>query len=201
MKKLIKFTVILGVMACTFGSLLAQNTVSKTGSSTGTVVTPITLTWEQPLAFGQIVPSNTDGTACIGVTGLSVPSSDKINETPVCVNCTALSTSEPNAYGGNKFPGPAVFEVTGQKNWHFAITLPANTVVCHLIDLNPGGAPDLLVSSFTAVVGSPGVVGTHGTLSVGIGIMDFAVGGTLTVPANATPGRYQGAFSVSVNYD
>jgi len=189
------------MIAANASSWAQGNTASVTGIANATVITPITLTWEQPLAFGQIVPSGSSGTACIGVTGLSVTSSDKINETPVTTNCTALSTSEPNAYGGNKFPGPAVFEVTGQKNWTFGITLPTNAVPCHLIDLNPGGAPDLLVSNFSAVVGSPGVVGTTGTLSVGIGIQDFAVGGTLTVPANAPPGRYQGQFSVTVFYN
>jgi hypothetical protein len=70
-----------------------------------------------------------------------------------------------------------------------------------LIDLNPGGAPALVVDNFKATVGNPGVQGTTGTLSVGIGIQDFAVGGTLHVPANTVPGRYQGTFLVSVNYN
>src|SRR5579872_2632695 len=117
MKKINKLFLTLTLLIVTVASIHAQNSATATGISTATLVAPITLTWEQPLAFGLIIPSGTDGTACMKVTGLNVNSSNYINESPTPTNLIALTTTNSDPYGGNPHPGPAVFEVTGQKNW------------------------------------------------------------------------------------
>jgi len=199
MKK-ISLLIISGLLVGLTQVSLAQQSAQDNVTANATVVKPITLTWNQPLAFGKLAPSNTAGTAVIGVTGINVSSAAYLAEAPVTTNCAAVPFG-PNTYNGDPNPGPAVLTVTGQFGYSFAITLPSgSSIPVHLTDLSMV-APDMSLDNLTTVVGNPGVVGATGTLSNGIGYEFFAIGGTLHVPANAIPGFYQGSFSVSVAYN
>jgi len=202
MKKLCKVTLILALLIGANASIWAQggNTSSATGTARATVVTPIHLTWNQPLAFGTIVPSGGLGTAYMDLTGVNVPSSTKINKAPTCTGCTPVNGQ--NLAHSFVDPGPAVFSVTGQLGFTFAISLPPVTqaIPVHIINTDVV-APDMTVDAFQATVGTPGVIGSVGTLIHGTGKEFFAVGATLHVPANAAPGYYEGQFLCTVAYN
>jgi len=83
----------------------------------------------------------------------------------------------------------AQFNVTGDANLTYAISLPADGVVSLA-----SGANTMTLNTFT---GSPS--GT-GTLS-GAGTQTLSVGATLAVGSNQAVGSYSGSFDVTVNYN
>lgn len=197
----IRLVIISGLLIGLSSVSFAQQTANANTTADATVVKPITITWNQPLAFGKLAPTATAGTAVIGVTGINVVDASYIHEAPVTTNCAAVPFG-PNTYNGDPNPGPAVFTVTGQFNYHFGIHLPpVTTPMTITIANNTQVSPDMSVDEFASVVGNPGVVGATGTLSNGLGFQFFAVGAKLHVPANAIPGFYQGTFNVEVYYN
>jgi len=200
MKK-IQLFIVVGLVSGLSSLTFAQNSASANATANATIIKPLTITWNQPLAFGQLTPGVGAATAVIGVTGISVSSASYIAEAPVVVNTTSVN-NQATAFFGDKNPGPAVFTVTGQLGYSFAISLPPVTQVIpvHLIN-NTTSSPDMTLDNFTSVVGNPGAVGSTGTLSLGTGFQFFAVGGTLHIPSGATPGFYQGQFIVTVAYN
>ena len=83
----------------------------------------------------------------------------------------------------------ASFNVTGDPNATYAITLPANDVVSLT-----SGANTMAVNNFTSNPAS------GGQLSIG-GSQTLTVGATLSVGSNQASGSYSGSFSVTVNYN
>ncbi|MGB9082212.1 MAG: DUF4402 domain-containing protein, partial [Desulfuromonadaceae bacterium] len=82
----------------------------------------------------------------------------------------------------------AAFNVTGDANVQYTITLPVNGEVSLA---GPGAA--MAVGSFTSNPTSAGTLNSGGTGTI-------AVGATLTVGSNQVPGSYSGSFSVTVTY-
>lgn len=205
MNKLLTLVAVAAMMLMVVGTSSAQNTASATADAKANIVAPIKIIWNQPLSFGQFTVGSGGGTAMVGVTGVNVPNQNYILGNPSTTgDVVALSTAQATAYSGNKNPGPAVFTVTGEKNFTFGVYLPPVTqsVPVAILNQDPGpNSAQMYVANFTCVVGNPGVVGQTGTLSIGAGIQFFAVGGTLTVPANAVPGSYTGQFAVTAYYN
>ena len=85
----------------------------------------------------------------------------------------------------------AQFNITGDPNATYAVTLPADDVVTITI---AGGGSSMAVNSF---VSSPASTGTLG----GGGAQTLKVGATLTVGASQAVGNYSGTFSVIVVYN
>lgn len=85
----------------------------------------------------------------------------------------------------------AQFNITGDPNAAYAVTLPADDVVTITI---AGGGSTMAVSSF---VSSPAPTGTLD----GGGAQILKVGATLTVGASQAVGNYSGTFSVIVVYN
>ena len=147
----------------------AQSTASASASAT--IVTPISITKTLDLDFGNVAASGAAGTVIINPAG-------------------ARSTS-----GGVSLPvipgtvSAASFNVAGQANYTYAITLPASVVIS-------SGANNMTVNAFTSTPT------TTGTLSAG-GAQTVNVGATLNVGAAQASGLYTSAtpFDVTVNYN
>ena len=86
----------------------------------------------------------------------------------------------------------AQFNVTGDPNATYAVTLPADDVVT--ITITGGGSSSMAVNSF---ISSPA---STGTLSAA-GAQALKVGATLTVGAGQAVGNYSGTFDVIVVYN
>jgi hypothetical protein len=87
-------------------------------------------------------------------------------------------------------PASAVFGVTGEAGFTYAITLPTDGAVT----ISDGASHTMAVNAF---VSNPG---TTGTLS-GAGTDTLKVGATLVVGNNQVPGTYTGSFNVTVSYN
>jgi len=191
----------MGLIAGAAASVYAQN-ASSTGTASATVIKQIGISPKHELSFGQLIPSGTAGTACIKVEGHTLSNSQVETIPPTVTSCTAVSLNQPSEFGGDQTPGPAIFLVTGEKNFTFGITLP-NAVNVTISNFNPGATPadDMTIDNFLAVVQNNGTLTTTGTLDVGNGSKLFYVGGLLHVHANQPQGAYSGSFPMTVFYN
>jgi hypothetical protein len=176
MKKTIKFFALAIVGLAFTVSTFAQATATATASSTATIVTPIAITKDVDMNFGNIAVS-----ASVAGTVTLVPD----------------GTNSRNLTGGITLPAvigavaTAQFTVTGEAAYAYGITLPASAL------LKKVSAPDMVVDGFTC---TPIVTG--GILD-GAGQEVIFVGATLHVAAGQTAGVYTTAvpFPVMVNYN
>lgn len=138
-----------------------------TGNATATVIAPIAIANTADLAFGKFAAS-TGGTVVMS------PASGRTR-----TGAVVLSTVTPGA--------AASFNVTGDNNATYAITLPASATIT-------SGVNNMTVGTFTSTPSATG------TLS-GAGAQTVTVGGTLTVASAQVAGAYTGTFSVTVEYN
>jgi len=148
----------------------AQSTASASASAT--IISPISITKTVDLDFGNVAASGAAGTVVIS---------------PAGVRSTTGGVSLP------VIPGTvtaASFDVAGQGNYTYAITLPAAAITIS------SGANTMSVNAFTSTPL------TTGTLSVG-GTQTVTVGATLNVGASQASGLYTSGtpFDVTVNYN
>jgi Domain of unknown function (DUF4402) len=81
----------------------------------------------------------------------------------------------------------ATFTVSGQSGYTYAITLPGSSTI------SDGATHTMSVGSFTS--------NPSGTGALVSGTQALALGATLTVGPNQTPGVYSGSFNVTVTYN
>jgi len=173
MKNRIKFTTAALVLLASSSSAFSQATASATASAT--IVTPISITKDVDMNFGNLaVSATTAGTAILTTAGAV---SGTLGVTPTVTT-----------------PGPvaaASFTVTGEDGYTYAITLPATA---HTIT---SGANTMTVTAF---VSNPAATGS-GTLAGGTQTLN--VGATLNVAAGQPAGLYVSTtpFDVTVNYN
>jgi hypothetical protein len=155
-------------------SIFSQNTLAAmaTGTSSATIVAPLSIAANLPLAFGKLDASGAAGTVVISAAGLR-------SKTGGVVLVTAGSVQ-----------GAASFDVTGTPSATYSISLPATAVTL------TSGANSMTVGTF---VSNP-AAGGGGTLSAG-GTETIGVGGTLNVGSAQAPGLYSGTFNVTVDYN
>ena len=134
------------------------------------VMTPIAIANTAALRFGKF-SALTGGTVVISAAGARSATG-------------AVVLSSTNAGGA------ASFDVSGDANATYAITLPNNATITHSVD----NTKTMSIGTFTS---NPS--GT-GTLSAG-GAQVLSVGATLTVGNAQTTGSYSGTFDVSVEYN
>ncbi len=121
------------------------------------------------LHFGDIVPSGTEGTVTVTPAGVR-SSTGGVTLLEQVTTHTA-----------------AVFDVDGEENLYYTVSLPADAVV----SLTGAGDP-MAVNTFT-----------HNSTEQldASGEETFNVGATLSVGINQDPGLYEGTFDVTVTYD
>lgn len=155
-------------------ALFAQ--VSSTVSSIGIdakVIAPITIenTGNTALNFGTISRSSTAGTVIVPISG------------------DRTSTGGVGVLGSSSF-SRAAFNVTGENNASFNITLPTNGTVQLT---RTGGSEKMAVDNFLSSAGTTASLSATGTAS-------FVVGATMTVGADQPAGEYKGSFVITVAY-
>lgn len=163
------------VMALALAGTGNAMAADATASSTGTVVTPITIAKAADLSFGSFAGGGTAGSVTVSTSGARTKDG-----------------------GAVLMPGAgtaAQFDVAGAASANYSITLapPAtlssgtNTMVFSAVsDLTGGGATSGNVTS--------------GTLTSG-GAQSIYVGGVLTVAANQPAGTYIGNITATVEYN
>jgi hypothetical protein len=142
-----------------------------TGQATTSIVSPLSLVNTAPLAFGNLVPSTTSGTATVSVTGALTTTGGVIS---------AGGTVSAASFTGVSGDAPPVVKIIG----------PPATITLNRV----GGGASMTISNFV-------VEGGTGARNVGKNaVFTFRVGGQLNVGANQTPGVYTGSFNVTVDY-
>lgn len=151
---------------------LSLKAADGSGTASATIIAPITITPVLDLAFGKMSANNGGSVVINAVTAArSVASGDS-----VLVNLGSTTTA-------------ATFDIAGEGNSGFDITLPAAPVdITHT-----NGIDTMSVGSFTSNPStSSALVGGAKTISVG---------GTLNIGASQLPGSYSGNFVVTVEYN
>jgi hypothetical protein len=173
-KKTIRQVAVASGLATIGMSAFAANTA--TANASATIVSPIAITKTSDLVFGKLAVGAVGGNVAISTADV------------VSISGAGTTVSQPPGSTGN--PAAAVFGVTGEAAFTYAITLPADGAVT----ISDGASHTMAVNAF---VSNPG---TTGTLSGG-GSDTLKVGATLVVGNNQVPGTYTGTFSVTVAYN
>ena len=160
-------TVALGIAAIGFASGDAQ-AASANGTGNATIVQAIAISAVNTLEFGDILNGN------------------------VAANTVTVSTAGArSATDGTQLIGGTVqaasFNITGDGNRAYTITLPADGVVTLT-----GPGPAMAVNGFNHDAG--------GAPALTAGADSFNVGADLVVAVGQTAGAYSGTFAVTVNY-
>lgn len=165
----IKLILTLGLFGLAFNSD-AQTTATAT--ATATIITPISISKNADMSFGNIaVNAGTGGTVILA------PAGTRSSTSGVTLPSTAGTVSA------------ATFTVTGSGSLTYSITLPSSVTLTH-----SGGLETMAAGSFTSTPSSTGTLSS--------GTQDIAVGATLTVAAGQLAGVYtSGNFNVTVNYN
>jgi hypothetical protein len=173
--KTIKFmvTALLAVLFLTVTTTFGQVTASAT--ATATVVAPIAITKTVDMNFGNIAVGTSAGTVVL------TPAGTRTSTGGVTLPATTGTVSA------------ASFNVTGEGNYTYAITLPSSAYTITRV----GNTETMTVNSF---VSNP-TVAAGGTLSSGS--QTLTVGATLNVAGSQVAGTYTNAtgFNVTVNYN
>lgn len=155
----------------------AQAVVSAPATATATIITPIAITKDTDMNFGDIATNGTNGTVVL----------------------TTVSTR--SATGGASFsaatPGTitsAKFNVTGMANYGYSISIPNSLVLTHATTAN--------TMTVGTITNSIGAAGAAGTLSA-TGSQDIFIGGTLSLVGAQLAGVYTNTtdLKVTVNYN
>lgn len=164
-----------GLAMIGMGAYAAQSSTAS-ASASATIVNPIAITKTSDLVFGKLAVGAVGGNVAISTADI------------VSISGAGTTVSQPVGNTGN--PAAAVFGVTGEAGFTYAITLPADGAVT----ITDGASHTMAVNGF---VSNPG---TTGTLS-GAGTDSLKVGATLVVGNNQVPGTYTGTFNVTVSYN
>ena len=148
---------------------LPMQAATETATVTATVISTLSLTNQSGLAFGDIAASNTAGSVVLSPTG------SRISTGGASINSTVAG-------------GPAVFDVQGDPNAVYEITLPVSVV------LTATAGNTMSVDNFTSLPATTGLTDSGGRETL-------FVGGTLNVGSNQGFGSYSGIMSVTVGYN
>jgi hypothetical protein len=150
------------------GAHAQQNSATTSASVGATIVPAIAISKTVDLNFGDVVAGSSSGTVELSTAG-----------SRLATGGTTLANTASTA--------AASFNVTGDPNGTYAITLPSS------VDINSGG-DTMTVDNF---VSNPSGTG----LFSGGGSQTLLVGATLNVGANQPTGIYSGSFDVTVAYN
>ncbi len=159
------------VLAFVILAFASASTAQST--ATATIITPITLTKNTDMNFGNIAVGATSGTVLLPALAVAVRVADG-GVTPPATTGTVTA---------------AKFTVTGSLVATFAITLPSTVTLTRT-----SGTETMTANSFTST--------PSGTGALAAGTADIYVGATLTVAASQVAGTYVSTpFNVTVNYN
>ena len=171
MKTTIKAILTITTVVASASASFAQ----ATASCSANITTPISIVKTVDMSFGNIAVSATAGGTAI---------------------LTPAGTRSTSGAGGVVLPAntgmvaAAIFTVSGQPNFTYAITLPSS---CTLSD---GASHSMNVNAFNSLPSYTGTLGTSGSQTI-------RVGASLNIPAGQAPDIYTNATAipVTVNYN
>lgn len=165
---------VVGLVLGMSGQAIAADNADATASAT--IITPIGITKNVDLAFGNIYAATSAGTVVLA------PTSGTPTRTPTTVT---LGTTTGTVTA-------AKFTMSGTTGMLYTVTLPATPPNL----TGPGTA--MTVDTWTT---SLTLSQTTGTIATAPADDIFYVGGKLHVGASQTPGAYSGTFNISVAYN
>lgn len=174
-----------GAAVVAFGLALAPATAEPPGSATGQaaaqVIAPLAVTREADLDFGTLASApGTPGQVTV------MPLTGSVSYAGGASGVCAASCPPPHA---------ARFAVQGEPLRSYRVSLPARLTIAPAAS---GGSTAVIVDSLVAATHS-NPADAAGTLG-NDGHDAFEIGGTLHLPADASPGRYSTQVPVIVNY-
>jgi hypothetical protein len=173
MKSTKKIFVLISLLTVFAMSTFAQgNGTSATATSSATIITPISMSSDVPLAFGNLAVNSTAGTVVM------TPASPTVRTSTGGVTLPQTAGTYTAAH----------FIVGGQANSVYTIGLPSSATIT-------SSSNTMLVNTFLSSLTS-----NSGTLNSS-GSDNFYVGATLNVNASQPSGTYSGTFPVTVNYN
>lgn len=171
MNAFLKSGIALAALTTFAAPALAQSSATTTGTTT--ILQPVTIAQNSPLAFGRIVrPTTGTGTVTIG-TG-----ADTVTTTGGAVNL-ASTTSR------------ARYTVTGEGAQTVSVAMPTS------FNLSRTGAPDIAVT----LTRNPAGVLTLSSTAGSTGTAALDIGGSFSISSTTMTGDYAGTFAVSVAYN
>lgn len=142
---------------------------TTTSTVTANIISTISLTNQSGLIFGDISSGASAGTIIISTSG------------------TRTQTGGASFNSGST-AGPASFNVAGDANATYSVTLPAS------VTLSSGAGSSMTVDNFTSSPSGTGQLDVSGNQAL-------LVGATLNVGSNQIFGSYSGIMSVTVGYN
>jgi hypothetical protein len=170
MKKIFTLIAIFTVFA--ISTFAQSNGISATATSSATIITPISMSSDVPLAFGNVAVNANAGTVVM------TPASPTVRTSTGGVTLPQTTGTYTAAH----------FIVGGQGNSAFTIGLPTDITIT-------SSSNTMHVTTFLSSLTS-----NSGTLNSS-GVSSFYVGATLNVNATQASGLYSGTFNVTVNYN
>ncbi len=168
--KTIKFFAIAALFLGFSVNAMAQQEGSATANAGATIVSPLSITKERDLNFGTIVANSENaGTVTLGVTSDATSSATGVTMAP------------------NSESSTAVFDIIGDANRTFNITMPATVTL-----VGPANAEMIITLAKNLYDANNALTGGTSTLYVG---------GTLEVGVNQAAGDYSADFTVAIAYE
>lgn len=133
------------------------------------IVSNINLVAQNGIVFGDISSSSIPGTVTIGT------DSSRVTKGGVTVNSNVVGT-------------PALYEVSGEPNATYSVSLPDSVV------LTSASGDNMIVNKFTSIPENDGQLDSSGR-------QDVNIGATLNVEGSQPFGTYRGVMSTTVDYD
>jgi len=176
---LILLTAWLAALASTAQARPAQ----AVGVATATVIRPLSVVAKADMDFGTVTHlPGTGGTVTVSPAASGASYGGGASALCSGVSCTTAH--------------PAQFAVSGEPQRHYVIQLPATVLAIGTATSPDTTAPPLTISGLT-LRSSGG--GSNPWLDAA-GQDEFAVGGTITLPADLPPAHYHASFAVMVSY-
>lgn len=161
---------------CLAGAALPAAAQSADGSGSITVIRPLTVTNDTPMAFGTVVrPATSAGNGTVAVAAAATPARS------VTGDVVALASTSASA---------AKFTLDGEGGQTVSVTVPASF--------------DMASGSDTLTVATSKDIGATVTLSGALGsdgTKVFYVGGSVPITNATASGAYAGTFTVSASYN
>jgi Domain of unknown function (DUF4402) len=163
------FSAVVALLSATFWQTGDAEAATTTTTVEVNIVSTINLVAQNGIVFGDITVSSIPGTVTIGT------DSSRVITGGVTVNSNISAT-------------PALYEVSGDPNATYSVTLPVSVV------LTSAAGDSMVVNNFSSM---PSV---NGQLDSG-GRQNMNIGATLNVGSFQPFGAYKGIMSTTVDYD
>jgi hypothetical protein len=175
MKKITLLTIL--AIAAFSSSSYAQAVVSPAATATATIITPIAITKETDMSFGDISTNGQNGTVIL--------TTDNLRSATGGVSFSSATSGTVTS---------AKFIVTGMNDYGYSISIPESFNLTHT-----DGATTMTVGTIT---NSIGIAGAAGTLN-GSGTQEIFIGGTLSLLGAQLAGVYTNTddLKVTINYN